>query len=103
MSEPLVVNIPHRLGKDEAVRRIRDGLSRAKSEFAMLITLEDERWDGDTLHFACKSLGQRAQGTIAVYDGAVRVEVRPPWLLQRFAQAAQRVIGRKGQLMLEKK
>ena len=103
MSEPLVVMIPHRLGKDEALRRIRDGLGRAKSEFAMLITLEDERWDGDTLHFSVKSLGQRAQGSIGVYDAAVRVEVRLPWLLQRFAQAAQRVIGQKGQLMLEKK
>ena len=48
-------------------------------------------------------MAQRAQGTIGVYDGAVRVEVRLPWLLQRFAEAAQRVIGHKGQLMLEKK
>jgi len=103
MSEPLVVMIPHRLGKDEALRRIRDGLGRAKGEFAMLITFEDERWDGDTLHFSVKSLGQRAQGSIGVYDAAVRVEVRLPWLLQRFAQAAQRVIGKKGQMMLEKK
>ena len=38
MSEPLVVMIPHRLGKDEALRRIRDGLGRAKREFAMLLT-----------------------------------------------------------------
>jgi hypothetical protein len=33
----------------------------------------------------------------------VRLEVTLPWLLARFAQAAQRVIGQKGQLMLEKK
>jgi hypothetical protein len=33
----------------------------------------------------------------------VRLEVVLPWLLARFAQAAQRVIGQKGQLMLEKK
>jgi len=103
MSEPLVVVIPHSLGKDEALRRIKDGLGRARSEFAWVLTLEDERWEGDTLHFSAKSLGQRAQGTIGVYDGAVRVEVRLPWLLQRFAEAAQRVIGHKGQLMLEKK
>lgn len=103
MSEPLVVVIPHSLGKDEALRRIRDGLGRAKSEFAWALTLEDERWEGDTLHFAAKAVGQRAQGSIGVYDGAVRVEVRLPWLLQRFAQAAQRVIGHKGQFMLEKK
>ncbi len=48
-------------------------------------------------------LGQRAAGILDVYDGAVRLEVTLPWLLARFAQAAQRVIGQKGQLMLEKK
>jgi hypothetical protein len=33
----------------------------------------------------------------------VRLEVQLPWLLARFAQAVQRVVGHKGQLMLEKK
>ena len=46
--------------------------------------------------------GQRAAGFIDVYEGAVRLEVTLPWLLAKFAHAAQRVIGQKGQLMLEK-
>ena len=36
-------------------------------------------------------------------DGSVRLEVTLPWLLAKFAKAAQRVIGQRGQLMLEKK
>ena len=48
-------------------------------------------------------MGQRAAGTITVYESAVRLEVTLPWLLAKFAAAAQRVIGQKGQLMLEKK
>jgi hypothetical protein len=103
MSEPLVVVIPHSLGKDEARRRIADGLGRARTEFARLITLEEAEWSGDTLSFSARSLGQRAAGTIAVYDGAVRLEVTLPWLLAKFAAAAQRVIGQKGQVLLEKK
>ena len=102
MSEPLVVVIPHRLGKEEALRRIRTGLERSKSEFAALITLEQEEWRGDTLSFCARSLGQRASGTIEVLEGGVRLEVTLPWLLAKFAKAAQRVIGQKGQLMLEK-
>ncbi len=43
-----------------------------------------------------------ARGFIDVYEGAVRLEVTLPWLLAKFAAAAQRVIGHKGQLMLEK-
>ena len=103
MWEPLLVMIPHRLGKDEAVRRIKDGLTRAKIEFGHLITIEEQDWSGDRLMFRVKSLGQRASGTIEVYDGAVRLEVTLPWLLARFAHAAQRIIGQKGQLLLQKK
>jgi hypothetical protein len=103
MSEPLVVTISHRLGKDEALRRIKGGLGRVKTEFGSLIALEQADWSEDRLSFCARSLGQRAFGTIDVDDGAVRLEVTLPWLLARFAKAAQRVIGEKGQLLLEKK
>src|SRR4051812_26767300 len=79
MSEPLVVVIPHKLGKAEALRRIRDGLGRAKAEFASLLTLEQAERDGDKLSFCARSLGQRAHGSIEVYDAAVRLEVTLPW------------------------
>lgn len=103
MSEQFVVVIPHRLGKDEALRRIKDGLGRAKTEFAWVLSLEEEMWSGDRLTFHASALGQRAAGIIDVYEAGVRVEVTLPWLLARFAHAAQRVIGQKGQLMLENK
>jgi hypothetical protein len=103
MTEPLIVTIPHRLGKDEAARRIRDGLGRAKGEFAHLIHIEADSWEGDRLQFAASALGQHAHGFIDVYDGAVRLEVTLPWLLAQFAHAAQRVVGQRGQVLLEKK
>jgi Putative polyhydroxyalkanoic acid system protein (PHA_gran_rgn) len=103
MSEPLVVLLPHRLGKDEALRRIKDGLGRAKGEFAWLLSIDQDVWTGDRLSFRASALGQTATGFIDVYEANVRVEVTLPWLLARFAHAAQRVIGQKGQLMLEKK
>ena len=78
MSEPLVVMLPHRLGKDEALRRLKDGLGRAKTEFAWLIALEGEVWSGDRLSFRAAALGQRAAGFIDVYDHAVRLEVTLP-------------------------
>jgi hypothetical protein len=103
MAEPLVVMIPHRLGKAEALARIKAGLSRAEAEFSRLISFEHQQWDGDRLTFRVAALGQRAAGFLDVYDGAVRLEVTLPWLLAKFAAAAQRVIGQKGLVMLEKK
>jgi hypothetical protein len=103
MTEPLVVVIPHRLGKDEAARRIKDGFGRAKSEFSHFISIEQDSWEGDRLNFAAAALGQHAHGFIDVYEGAVRLEVTLPWLLARFAHAVQRVIGQRGQVLLGKK
>ena len=48
-------------------------------------------------------MGQRAAGIIDIGEASVRLEVTLPWLLAKFAAAAQRVIGQKGTLMLEKK
>jgi hypothetical protein len=103
MSEPFVVVIPHRLGKDEALRRIKDGVARAKAEFAYLLRIDNDVWEGDRFSFSASALAQRAHGHIDVYDGAVRLEVTLPWLLARFAHAVQRVVGQRGQLLLEKK
>ena len=103
MTEPLVVTIPHRLGKDEAKARIQGGFGRAKTEFAHLISVQNDTWEGDRLSFAASALGQHAHGTIDVYEGAVRLTVTLPWLLARFAHAVQRVVGQKGQVLLEKK
>jgi hypothetical protein len=103
MSEPLIVTIPHRLGRDEALRRIRAGIDRSKTELSWLLSLEEEVWSGDRLTFRASAMGQRAHGTIDVYENSVRLEVMLPWLLARFAHAVQRVVGQKGRLMLEQK
>ena len=33
MSKPLLISIPHRLGKDEALRRLKNGLGSASANF----------------------------------------------------------------------
>jgi hypothetical protein len=53
--------------------------------------------------FRVRALGQAASGNIDVADDHVRVEVVLPWLLQRFAQAAQTAIRDRGTLLLTKK
>ncbi len=102
MSRPLVVSIPHRLGKDEAVRRLQAGLTRAAATVPVL-KVDEERWDGDKMFFRVRALGQAASGHVDVAEDHVRVEVVLPWLLQRFAEAAQAAIRSRGQLLLTKK
>jgi hypothetical protein len=102
MSAPLVVSIPHRLGREEASRRLRGGLARAAASVPVL-QVDEERWDGDRMFFRVRALGQVASGQIDVADDHVRLEVMLPWLLQRFAEMAQVVIRERGRLLLTKK
>ena len=102
MSAPLIVSIPHRLGREEAVRRLKAGLSRAAATVPVL-KVDEERWDGDRMMFRVRAMGQAASGQVDVSDEHVRVEVTLPWLLQRFAQAAQAAIKARGNLLLTKK
>src|SRR6186713_3107441 len=101
MSAPLVVSIPHKLGREEAVRRLKTGLARAAASI-LVMQVEEERWSGDTMNFRIRAMGQIASGQVDVADDHVTVQVVLPWLLQRFAELAQATIRKRGQLLLTK-
>jgi hypothetical protein len=102
MSAPLVVSIPHRLGREEAMRRLKAGLTRAATSVPML-NVDEERWEDNRMIFRVRALGQAASGHVDVADDHVRVEVTLPPLLQRFAEMAQIAIRRRGNLLLGKR
>lgn len=89
VSETVKVTISHRLGKSEATRRLKDGFARADGQLGTIIAIEQQTWDGDTLRFRVRALGQTAAASIEVLEDALRIEVSLPWLL---AKAANRVL-----------
>jgi hypothetical protein len=102
MSAPLIVSIPHRLGREEATRRLKTGLTRAAASVPVL-KVDEERWEDNRMIFRVRALGQAASGHLDVADDHVRVEVMLPWLLQRFAEVAQAAIKARGNLLLTKR
>jgi hypothetical protein len=102
MSAPLVVSIPHQLGREEAIRRLKAGLTRAASSVPVL-KVDEESWEDNRMIFRVRALGQAASGHLDVADDHVRLEVRLPWLLQRFAEVAQVAIRNRGNLLLTKR
>ena len=103
MTTPLVVSIPHRLGREEAVRRLKNGLGRARTDFGHLMTIEEENWTGDRVAFRLRALGQAAAGVIDVQEDHLRLEVSLPWLLAKISERLIPVIRKEGTLLLEKK
>ena len=102
MGEPLVVTVGHKLGKEEALRRVRPALSKASESFPVL-KVEEELWSGDRMEFRVRVLGQAAAGNVQVGEDNVRLEVTLPWLLQKFGEVVQKTISGRGRILLEKK
>ena len=89
MSETVRVTISHRLGKDEAVQRLKEGFARTNGHLGTIIAIEQQTWDGDTLRFRLRGLGQTAAASIEVLEDALHIDVSLPWLL---AKAANRLL-----------
>ncbi|HLL28681.1 MAG TPA: polyhydroxyalkanoic acid system family protein [Xanthobacteraceae bacterium] len=103
MRETISVTIPHRLGKDEALRRIKNGVAEARTTFASVMAIKEETWTGDTLAFRVSALMQEVAGTIAIAENQVKLDVELPWLLAKLAKVITPAIKKEGTLMLEKK
>ena len=74
---PLTVDLPHKLGAEEARRRIAGGIGR----FGDFIPGQAEvrsAWTGDRLGLQVLAMGQEVNAGIDVHDTFVRVELLLP-------------------------
>jgi len=102
MAEPVIVTIPHKLGKQEAVRRLQAGFGNVRSTFGEKFVVLKDDWTGDHLDFRASLLGQTTNGTVDVADDHVRLEVHLPWMLALLANTAKGLVQKQAKLMLEK-
>ena len=103
MAQPFIVSIPHKLGKDEAARRLKKGLGSIRSEYGQILQVNEEIWSGDRLAFQVTALKQQVGGTIDVAEDHVKLEVMLPWRLAGRAPRNPGTIRAPATRMLEKK
>lgn len=82
MSQPLIVSIPHQLGRQEAKRRLDSGIGRLGPELGAYVSGLDYSWNEDTLTFSASAMWQKITGRIAVLEDALRIEIDLPWMMQ---------------------
>ncbi|HVG82475.1 MAG TPA: polyhydroxyalkanoic acid system family protein [Methylomirabilota bacterium] len=102
MPKPLVMTISHELGKEEAKRRLQNGVGQMRAQLAPLTSSLDHQWMDDRLSFHMVALGQRIAGHIDVLEEAVRVELQLPGVLGWLGEKIGRRIQRQASLMLDK-
>lgn len=101
MAEPMVVSIPHSLGKAEALRRLQSGLDNVPA--SGLLTLEQKPWVDNKMPFVVKAMGQAIPGSLEVNDDTVRLEVVLPALLRKLWEPLKTKMLERTKLLLEKK
>ena len=99
--EPMVVTIAHRLGRQEAKRRIAGGLDSIRGEVTRYVKTLDYSWTGDTLDFRAVLLLQTITGRLEIGDDFVRIEFVLPRLLHLVAGTIAGRIEQRGAALLE--
>jgi Putative polyhydroxyalkanoic acid system protein (PHA_gran_rgn) len=100
MSQPIDVDLPHKLGKEEARRRIANNIHKLQEHIPGGAQVESG-WTGDQLNLDIAAMGQSVQASIDVEETKVHVRVVLPGFLAMFAAPIQAMLQNKGDVLLE--
>jgi hypothetical protein len=85
MTEPITVDVPHKLGLAEARRRVEGGIGTVAG-WIPGGAMTDHRWDGDVLHFTVTAMGQKISSKLDVRNDRVVATIDLPPFLALFAE-----------------
>ncbi len=103
MERPVEVELPHKLGRDEARRRIASNVHKLHDHIPGGAAQVSSAWAGDQLNLDIMAMGQRVTALIDVEETKVRCRVMLPGMLAFFAGPIEAALSRKGGLLLEDK
>ena len=103
MAQPIDVDLPHKLGKDEAKSRIGGNIHKLRDHIPGGGNVTS-RWEGDTLKLSIAAMGDAINADLTVYDNRVHCHFELPGLLGMFAQPIAAMLKAKGSdILLEDK
>lgn len=85
MSTPLVFDIPHTLGREEARRRIEAGLPKLERHIPGGGTVDAAWPEPDRLELTIAAMGQKVGVTMAIADEVIHASVAVPFMLSMMA------------------
>jgi hypothetical protein len=104
MHRPIDVDLPHKLGRDEARRRLATNIHKLKDHIPGGATHVDSSWVGDRLNLNVHAMGQSVEAQIDVEDAKVHCRIQLPGMLSLFAAPIEAMLKAKGSdLLLEDK
>ena len=103
MAETIKIDIPHKLSREIARKRIAEGFGKMRDQAIGNMVKFEDVWTGDRLDFRARMLGQTVTGRVDVEDDNVHVEIDLPGFLAAIANKVKGKIAQGGHILLEKK
>ena len=100
MSQPIDVDLPHNLGKEEAKRRIGSNIHKLQEHIPGGAHVQSG-WSGDQLNLSVSAMGEAVNAAIDVQETKVHVKVLLPGMLGMFSGLVQATLQKKGNVLLE--
>ena len=94
------IKFAHMSSRQEAVARVKNALNEARPKLGDKATINEERWDGDMLHFAFTAQGQHISGQLEVRDHEFDINITLPLMLQLFEGQIKKMIEEQAKQML---
>lgn len=88
----LTVTLPHRLGRDQAVQRIKQLIPALKRQHADQIDDAWEEWQGSSAEFGFRTSGNEITGRLSVSDSSVSITGKLPFLASLFSDQIEDAI-----------
>jgi putative polyhydroxyalkanoate system protein len=100
MTQPIDIDLPHSLGKDEARRRIANNIHKLEQHIPGGANVQSG-WTGDRMNLQIAAMGEAVNATIDVTDTKVHLKVMLPGMLGMFSGMVQAALQKKGSVLLE--
>jgi putative polyhydroxyalkanoate system protein len=100
MTQPIDIDLPHNLGKDEARRRIANNIHKLEEHIPGGASVQSG-WNGDQLNLQVAAMGEAVNATIDVMETKVHLKVLLPGMLGMFSGLVQAALQKKGSVLLE--
>lgn len=100
MTQPIEVDLPHQLGKEEARRRIATNIHHLHEHIPGGAKVQSG-WVGDQLNLDVAAMGQAVTATIDVEETKVRLKVLLPPMLSMFSGLIHGALQKTGGSLLE--
>ena len=86
------LNIPHKFTQQEGVARVRAALNEGREKLGDKGSIDEERWEGSTLHFAVSGQGQHVSGTLKVKEKEFMLDATLPFMMRFFEGKIEKAI-----------